>query len=140
MNNDVIVKTVVRFITPFILVFALYVIAHGELGPGGGFQGGVIFGSAFILIALAFGKAEARARISRAWNDFGNSLGVFVYAGIGFICLFLGGNFLGYGFLPFGSAAKGHHMGMIGIEIGVAITVAAVMMTVFFEMAEKNDD
>lgn len=140
MKNNVIIRTVTQIMLPFIQVFALYVLAHGELGPGGGFQGGVILGASFILISLVLGKQEARKRLSQKWNDVANSSGVLIYAGIGFICLFLGGSFLEYGVLPFGNAEKGNHMGMIGIEIGVLVTVAAVMTTIFFEASEKDDD
>ncbi|WP_026836444.1 Na(+)/H(+) antiporter subunit B [Limisalsivibrio acetivorans] len=139
-DNNIIIRTVTRFLLPFIQIFALYVIAHGELGPGGGFQGGVIFGAGIVLVALAYGKEKARSIVSTTWSDALNSAGVLVYAGIGVICMLLGGMFLEYGVLPFGNAEKGNHMGMIGIEIGVGITVAAVIMTIFFEAAEKNDD
>ncbi|PLX68362.1 MAG: sodium:proton antiporter [Denitrovibrio sp.] len=140
MNENVIIRTVTQIMLPFIQIFGLYVIAHGEVGPGGGFQGGVILGASVILISLVLGKKEARKRLSMKWNDVFNSTGVLVYAGIGFICLFLGGSFLEYGVLPFGSAEKGNHLGMVGIEIGVGITVAAVMTTIFFEASEKDDD
>lgn len=140
MKDNVIIRTASQIMLPFIQIFGLYVIAHGELGPGGGFQGGVILGASFILIALVFGKDESRKRFSRKWNDVSNSAGVLIYAGIGVICILMGGNFLEYGELPFGSAKAGNHLGMIGIEIGVGITVAAVMTTIFFEASEKYDD
>ncbi|MDD4457744.1 MAG: MnhB domain-containing protein, partial [Syntrophotalea acetylenica] len=53
-GEDLIVRTAVRLLVPFIQLFGLYVIVHGHYSPGGGFQGGVILGSSFILLALAF--------------------------------------------------------------------------------------
>jgi len=140
MKDDVIIKTITRIMLPFIQIFALYVIAHGELGPGGGFQGGVIIGSSIILLALVWGSAEARDRFSQRLNDILNSVGVLIYVGIGVVCVIFGGFFLEYGKLPFHSPEKGNHLGMFGIEIGVGITVAAVMVTIFFEMSTKYDD
>ncbi|GAB1535063.1 Na(+)/H(+) antiporter subunit B [Geovibrio sp. ADMFC3] len=140
MKNDVILRTVARCMVPFILLFAFYVQAHGEISPGGGFQAGVIFASAFILIALAVGKEKAREKFKQKISDFTCSLGLMIYAGIGFITILFGGLFLEYGKLPFGSAEKGNHLGMIGIELGVGIAVASVMVTIFFEIARKEDD
>ena len=64
MNNHIVIRTISRILIPFIQLFAFYVIAHGELGPGGGFQGGVIFSASIILYVIVFGKNEASKRIS----------------------------------------------------------------------------
>ena len=140
MKDDVILRTITKFMLPFIQIFAFYTLAHGEISPGGGFQAGVIFGASFILIALIFGKNEARSKLPRSLNDILFSSGAFIYALTGLFCIFTGGLFLEYGELPFHSAKEGNHIGMIIIELGVAITVAAVMMTIFFEIAGKEDD
>ena len=55
MRDTIILRVVVKLLLPVILIFALYVQFHGDYGPGGGFQAGVIFGAAFILYALIFG-------------------------------------------------------------------------------------
>jgi multicomponent Na+:H+ antiporter subunit B len=140
MKDDVILRTITKFMLPFIQIFAFYTLAHGEISPGGGFQAGVIFGASFILIALVFGKNSARSKMPRNINDILLSTGDFIYAFTGLFCIFAGGLFLEYGKLPFHSAKEGNHIGMIIIELGVAITVAAVMMTIFFEIAGKEDD
>ena len=51
---DLIVTNTVRLIVPVIQIFAFYVLAHGHVSPGGGFQGGVVMGASFILVALAW--------------------------------------------------------------------------------------
>ena len=53
LRGQTFLRVVAKMLFPFILVFGVYVITHGELGPGGGFQGGVILGASFILMALA---------------------------------------------------------------------------------------
>ena len=126
-----IIKTVCRMLVPFIQMFGLYVIMHGHSSPGGGFQGGVILGSSFILLSLAYGIDEVKRRFSLAWLTVFTSLGVFLYAGIGVLCLVLGANFLDYGVLP---VVEPRSMGMLGIEIGVGITVMAAVISIFHDL------
>ena len=126
-----------KLLIPFIQLYSFYVLAHGDLGPGGGFQGGVILGSSIILYVIAFGLDEARKLVSQKFSDILTSTGVLVYAGIGVLCLISGGAYLEYGKLPIESHHLANHLGMYGVEIGVQITVAAVMVTLFFEVSKK---
>lgn len=140
MNEQVTIRTVCRIMIPFIQLFGLYVIAHGELGPGGGFQGGVILGASIILLTVVFGREEGRRRLSEKAGTLLAPTGVLIYAGIGVICMLAGGAFLEYSHLPLGSEELAVHLGIFGIEIGVGITVAVGMITIFFETADKRDD
>jgi len=133
--ENIIRRVVARIMVPFIQLFALYVIVHGDSGPGGGFQGGVILGSSIILYTIIYGRREARKRLPMAVGDVFSSVGVLIYAGVGLVCLFFGGNYLQYNVLPFHSPHFAGHMGIFFIEIGVGLTVAAVMATIYFEMA-----
>ncbi|HBV85154.1 MAG TPA: hypothetical protein DEF42_00425 [Desulfosporosinus sp.] len=131
-DKDIIKKTVTKFLMPFIQLFGLYVIVHGELGPGGGFQGGVVLGVSIIVYSLVFGFKEAQQRMSVKAKDLLVSSGVLIYGGIGVLALFFGGNYLQYNvLLPDPKFAS--IIGILGIEIGVGITVAAVMITLFYE-------
>ncbi|HJN03265.1 MAG TPA: DUF4040 domain-containing protein [Nitrospinota bacterium] len=139
MKEHIVIRTISRILIPFVQLYALYVIAHGELSPGGGFQGGVIFGSSIILYVIAFGLEEGRkVRIFREMGDLLNSTGVLIYAGIGVLCLLAGGAYLEYDKLPLGSEKMASSLGIYGIEIGVGITVAAVMITIFFITARHE--
>ena len=60
MRHAMILRVVSKLFIPLILLFGLYVQFHGDFGPGGGFQAGVIFAAAFILYALIYGVEEAR--------------------------------------------------------------------------------
>lgn len=140
MKDDIIIRSLARILIPMIQLFALYVIAHGEEGPGGGFQGGVILGASFILHVLVFGAAEGRKRISERASDLLSSTGVLLYAMVGVASLIFGGMYLQYNVLPFGSPELANGMGIFAIELGVGITVAGVMVTIFFEMAASDDD
>lgn len=138
MKEHIIIRIVSKFFCPFIQLYAFYVIAHGDLGPGGGFQGGVILGASMILYVIAFGLDEGRKRVSQKISDIFISTGVLIYAGIGLLCILAGGAYLEYAKLPLGSHHLASHLGMYGIEIGVGITVAFVMITIFFETAKKE--
>ena len=134
--RSVVVGTVCRLLAPFLQIYALYVIMHGHSSPGGGFQGGVILGASLILLVIASGADATRARFSQKVNDFLSTFGVLLYAGIGVVCLFMGANFLDYSVLPFPGVTpeKARYLGMLGIEIGVGISVMAIMISIFLNL------
>jgi multicomponent Na+:H+ antiporter subunit B len=130
-QDSIIITTLTRLLTPFIQLFGLYVIMHGHSSPGGGFQGGVILGASFILLAISFGVDEVRQRFSERMLAVFTSAGVFIFGGVGLLCLILGANYLDYGILP---VVEPRSMGMLGVEIGIGITVMAVMISIFRDL------
>ena len=124
-------RVVAKLLIPIILLFALYVQFHGDYGPGGGFQAGVIFASAFILYSLIFGIENARSVISFNLLRIISAFGLLLYIGVGISSLIFGGNFLDYNVLA-SNPLSGQHVGILIIELGVGMTVAAVMMMIFF--------
>ena len=137
MSDLVVLRIVSKLLIPFILLFALYVQMHGDYGPGGGFQAGVIFASAFILYALVFGLANARRVIPRRTLKRLIALGVLLFAGVGVGALALGGNYLEYAAFA-KDPATGNHIGIWLVELGVGITVSAVMIAIFFAFAGRG--
>ncbi|MFO7599812.1 MAG: Na(+)/H(+) antiporter subunit B [Candidatus Desulfacyla sp.] len=142
---DLIIKTMCRILVPFIQLFALYVIAHGHHSPGGGFQGGVILGASIILLAISHNMRTAIARISEKVDNLLMAVGVFIYAGIGAVCVILGATFLDYGNLSvilFADEIMARSHGILGVELGVGITVMAVMISIYNNLASagKQDE
>ena len=137
MNNHSILRVVSKFMIPFILLFALYVQFHGDFGPGGGFQAGVIFAAAFILYGLIYGIEKARKVLPAGATRILLALGVLLYAGTGLFGIFLGGNFLDFNVLA-ATAVGGQHLGILLVEFGVGTTVAATMVTIFFVFAGQD--
>lgn len=137
MNNHSILRVVSKFMIPCILLFALYVQFHGDFGPGGGFQAGVIFAAAFILYGLIFGIENARKVLPAGATRIILACGVLLYASVGIVGIFLGGNYLDYNVLA-EHAAAGQHLGIFLVEFGVGATVAATMVTVFFVFAGQD--
>ena len=141
-ERDVIVETVARVMIPFVQLFALYVIIHGAGGPGGGFQGGVVFASAFILYVIAFNLVGGRERFPESGNTIFSSLGLYIYAGIGLLAVIFSlgaAQYLNYGFIPFTSHFEENRaLGMDFVEIGIGITVMAITVSIFFDLAQKG--
>lgn len=138
MHDQVILRVVTKLSIPFILLFGFYVITHGELGPGGGFQGGVILATAFILFALVFGRPALYRVIPPPVSDALTGVGVLIYSGTGAACMLLGGKFLDYAVLDPASPGDGESLGMTLVEYGVGITVSMVMLTIFNQLAEEQ--
>ena len=137
MNPHVILRVVAKLMVPYILLFALYVQFHGDFGPGGGFQAGVIFGAGIILYALIFGLEAARRAVPPALVETCIALGILLYLGVGFAALLRGGRFLEYGVLAH-DPVHGQHVGILLVEFGVGLTVSAVMVAIFYSFAGRR--
>jgi len=138
---DLIVTNTVRLLVPIIQLFAFYVLAHGHVSPGGGFQGGVIMGASFILVALAWDLPKAMDRLSVDRAVMLAGVGILIYAGIGLLSMILGGEFLDYAelshILPVSREMARYHA-MLGVEIGVAFTVTTVMFAIYANLSTKG--
>lgn len=138
MKHFTILRVVAKLLIPYILLFALYVQFHGDYGPGGGFQAGVIFAAGVILYALVFGLQAARRVTPPVLIEMLVALGVLIYAGTGVAAMLNGGNFLDYNALDHHDPTHGQHFGILLVELGVGITVAAVMLAIFFSFAGRE--
>lgn len=148
MRRNPIVRKVSDFMLAPIFLFAFYVQFHADYSPGGGFQAGVIFGAGVIVYALVHGLKPTQRTLAPAIVRMGVSAGLLLYIGVGFTCLLLGGNFLEYDALLASHAHKqngeminplGQQVGIYVIELGVATTVASVMVMIFYGFAARRD-
>ena len=115
MTRHTILRVIAKFMIPYILLFALYVQFHGDFGPGGGFQAGVIFAAGFILYSLIFGIENGRKVMPPWLRRALLSIGVIIFGGTGLFGLILGGNFLDYNVLLENPVA-GQHLGILLVE------------------------
>ena len=139
MKDDLVLRVVAKLLIPFILLFALYVQFHGDFGPGGGFQAGVIIAAAVIFYAIVFGLPTARAVAPDWLVEAMVAAGVLLYAGVGVAGILLGGNYLDY-FVLGATPVDGQHRGIFWVEVGVAITVSGVMLKIFYMFAARGRD
>ncbi len=137
MEHHVILRVVCKLLIPLILLFALYVQFHGDYGPGGGFQAGVIFGAGFILYGVVFGLRAVQAVAPTPVVVIVACGGVLLFALVGVAGPIMGGNYLDYGVLLEDPVA-GQHLGIILIELGVGLTVASTMIALFYAFSERR--
>lgn len=130
----VIVRTISRLLFPFMFLFGIYVIVHGHLTPGGGFQGGVILAASVIMLLLAYGIERAQAKINVLQSELAESLGGLILVGLGLLGVILGIAFL-RNVLPLGELGHVFSAGNLPIlNLGVSIKVAAGFITIFYAM------
>jgi multicomponent Na+:H+ antiporter subunit B len=137
MKQHPVLRITTKYIVPPIILFGLYVLFHGEYSAGGGFQAGVIVASAFTLYSVVFGVDVAEQVAPPRLLGALACVGVLVYAGVGVLTLLLGGNFLEYATLA-DDELTGQQRGILLVEVGVGITVASVMIIIFFAFARRE--
>lgn len=148
-ERDVVIETIARLMIPFIQLYGLYVMMGTE-GAGGGFQGGTVIAASFVLYVVAFGITRGRSKFPESWNAAFKSLGLYLYAGIGLLCIIFGiifhhgaAEYLNYAAVPL-SNIIGHadtRALMIAdvVEIGIGMTVMAAFVSLFFDLAWKEE-
>lgn len=140
-SDSPIVSFVSRMVSPFIMLFALYVIFHGHYSPGGGFQGGTMLAAAVILVRLSAGSELAQLQFKKSWGTILGSVGVLIYFGTGLLAMLLGGNYLDYEalakILPV-SAVMARSWGILFVEIGVGIAVMGLLIALFDDLLEGD--
>jgi multicomponent Na+:H+ antiporter subunit B len=134
---DLILRIGTKLLIPFLLLFALYVQFHGESGPGGGFQAGVIVAGAIILYAIMFGIDAAKQIAPQRLVEAMVPLGVLMFAGTGVAGMVMGQNFLDYSVLAH-EARHGREWGIFLVEIGVLVTVSSTMIAIFYAFSERG--
>jgi multicomponent Na+:H+ antiporter subunit B len=137
MNLDLILRVGTKLVLPFILLFAFYVQFHGDFGPGGGFQAGVIAAAMVILLSITLGLQAAKRVAPDKLVQAMVPLGVLIFAGVGVVGLLLGKNFLDYSVLS-SDAAQGRHLGILLVEIGVFVTVSSTMIALYYAFVERG--
>jgi multicomponent Na+:H+ antiporter subunit B len=141
-HQALIVKTICRLMAPFMQLYALYVIAHGHHSPGGGFQGGVILGASFILLAIGFDLKMVLKRMREKTTLVLGILGVLIFSGIGMVCVLLEKNFLDYSalsaILPATDIIMARSHGILGVEIGVALAVMANLVLIYVNLSSDG--
>ncbi len=137
MSHHLVLRVIAKMLIPLILLFALYVQFHGDFGPGGGFQAGVIFAAGFILYGLIFGLDKLKRVMPPLIVEILVAAGVLLFAGVGVAGILLGSTYLDYDVLAH-DPVHGQHLGILLIELGVGTTVAAVMITIFYNYAGRG--
>jgi multicomponent Na+:H+ antiporter subunit B len=136
VKDYLVLRVTAKLMIAFMLLFALYVQFHGDFGPGGGFQAGVISAASIIFYAIIYGLPAARKVMPDRLVETMVASGVLIYAGVGIAGLLAGGNYLDY-FVLAHDPVHGQHRGIFWVEVGVHVTVAGVMLKIFYMFASR---
>lgn len=137
MLHNPILRVATKLLVPLIMLFALYVQFHGDYGPGGGFQAGVIFSAAFVLYGLVFEVDRLTRALPPGVLLVLAPIGLLLYAGVGAAGIALGGTYLDYSVLA-PDPKTGQHIGIFLVELGVGITVFSVIVLMFGAFAGRG--
>ena len=142
LGESLIIQTAVRLLVPFIQLFGMYVIVHGHYSPGGGFQGGVILGASFVVLALAFDQQFSMKYMSETANSLLGNIGTLIFTGTGALCAVFGGLFLDYSALdviiPLGPV-EWRSFGIFVVEVGVGLGVMSIMVALFWVLGSNGE-
>jgi multisubunit Na+/H+ antiporter MnhB subunit len=135
----VIVKTIASWVKVLIFVFGIYIILFGHLTPGGGFAGGVILASSYVLLMLAFGRKFVEENLPSSLASKLDCIGAFLFALIAVLGLVYGGvffvNFLYQKYLP-GQPLELISAGTIPLSnIAIGVKVGASLFLVIFALS-----
>ena len=134
VNKDVMISV----IEPLILIYAIYVLFHGEVSLGGGFQAGALIAMAYLLDVMVVKRDKDLLSLTKYKATAIAGLGPFIYALAGIIAMFGGGLFLEYGAMPFGiDVAELHSIGILMVEVGVTIGVMCTIISILKAIMER---
>ncbi|MCK4835432.1 MAG: sodium:proton antiporter [Candidatus Aminicenantes bacterium] len=140
-KDNPIVVLISRIVSPFIMLFALYIIFHGHYSPGGGFQGGTMLAASVLLIRLAMGSEIAQLQFRTSWGTPLGSIGVLIYFATGLIAMLMGGSYLNYEFLALSEIpAHTRSIGVLLVEIGVGLAVMGILVAIYDDLLEGDPD
>ena len=135
-----VLKTVVSFIIPYLILYAIYIQLNGEVSPGGGFQAGVIFASGIIAFDLINGTKKTCEFFSEKALIICGIFGVLIYASTGLVSFLFDDNYLNYNSIAktpwVNHPLTGQHIGIFFIEIGVGLTVSSIMCLIYLVLKE----
>ncbi|MGV2433317.1 MAG UNVERIFIED_CONTAM: hypothetical protein LVQ98_08745 [Rickettsiaceae bacterium] len=130
-EDNIILRRSTKFITPFILLFAIYIQINGTSSPGGGFQAGTILASLIIAMDLSHNyKIEINHLINMS------SAGIILYLMPGIFALIRGYNFLNYSALPFGQHSQ--KIGIETVELGICMSVFATLSIIYYTIYNNS--
>jgi len=142
LGMTIIVKKICQFIAPTIFLFGIYISAYGHISPGGGFAGGVIMASAFILQILSDGSLLGKLRKERWRLELSESVSIFSFLILAVLGLLIAGTSVFFGnFLPAGKLGEVISGGFIPIgNLIIGMEVCASMSLIFVSLVIFKDE
>jgi multicomponent Na+:H+ antiporter subunit B len=132
-HESEVVRSVGWLLTPFVLMFGLYVVAHGHYGPGGGFAGGVVLAVGVILVRITTDDSASRRAFPTEAGPALLLLGMGMFVAAGLIPMLAGGAFLDYGEVAWGTVepSRMRYLGILVVEVGIGLAVFGALLWIF---------
>lgn len=138
-SNDVILRTVVKGVVLIILTLGVYLFFSGHNAPGGGFIGGLVLGSAIVLLYITYDIETIQKKMPFDFKKVA-ALGVLLTTGTAMGSLYFDVPFLsqtdGYFHIPF--LGEKHLTTVTIFEAGVALTVIGTLVTIILSISEDD--
>ncbi len=138
--SSVIVRIAIVFLAPLILLFSFYTILHGDVSPGGGFQGGAIIGASLIIFTTIFGLWESTSRIPQKLRFPLEGAALLSFFTVGVIGIIGGGNFLTYMLPRLATSLQPAVRTWLTllVEIGIGVGGAMVFISILFALLREE--
>lgn len=138
LNKHPVIKTINRFIFPFLVFFAIYIQLNGESSPGGGFQAGAIFASSVIALSFVLNITPTPTKKQKIISILRITLcsGALIYLTTGLVSLLSNRQYLDYSLLA-ANPTTSQKLGIFIIELGVGLTVTSAMLLIYFLFDEE---
>jgi len=132
----VIVKTISSWVKVLIILFGIYIILFGHLTPGGGFAGGVILASSYVLLMLAFGRELVQKNLPLTFSSKLDCIGAFAFGMIAILGFVFGGVFFENFLVQYGEKFNLISSGTIPLSnIAIGVKVGASLFLVIFVLS-----
>lgn len=140
-SSSPIILLLSRIISPYIMLFGMYVIFHGHYSPGGGFQGGAMLAASVLLIRIAVEEKVHQMHFKKSMGIPLGAVGVLIFFIVGLISIILGGSYLDYHFLPMSwlERAELRFFGILFIEVAVGLAVMTILVSIYDNLLEDDD-
>jgi multicomponent Na+:H+ antiporter subunit B len=139
-----IVKTISSWVKVLIFLFGIYIVIFGHLTPGGGFAGGVILASSYVLLMLAFGRKFAEENLSLGVASRFDCAGALLFMAVALFGLIYGAASFFYNYLQ-QQVEAGHETALrlvsagtiplsniaIGIKVGASLFLVILTLSIF---------
>jgi multicomponent Na+:H+ antiporter subunit B len=133
-----ILQTATRFLLPLLLLFAVFLLLRGHNEPGGGFVGGLVVASAFVLHSIAYGVPASR-RALLVYPSTLLGVGLLVAAGSGLPALLFGLPFMTAAWTTVGAGPLAFAVGTpLVFDLGVFLAVIGVVLTIVFTLSDVS--
>jgi multicomponent Na+:H+ antiporter subunit B len=135
-----VVRVVCAVLSPFIVLFGFYIIAHGHYGPGGGFAGGVFLAAGAILPRITLDEQRAYRLVPRWLGPIAAGGGMMLFLVVAAVPLLAGGAMLDYAAIEIAgvAASRMRYLGILVVEIAVGFAVFGSILLIFDVLATRS--